>query len=547
MWPMRFVLPFAAFLLSSVLCAQPKLAKDLKRGAPDQTLNVIVRLRETPTQGHSDQLQALGASEHARFNATRAIALAIPAKSLDALAALPWVTYITPDRVVTPLLDTSRAATLADPVIYTGLSGEGIGVAVIDSGFSPSSDIPKNTVAYSEAFGFANTSDQFGHGTPVIGVIAGNGSQSGGRYRGLAPGARIVNLRALGPDGNGTDSSVIAAIERAIALKTRFNIHVLNLSLGRPVFESYKFDPLCQAVEAAWRAGIAVVAAAGNDGRNNAASTLGYGTIASPGNDPLAITVGALKTMGTTLRDDDVIASYSSKGPTAYDHIVKPDLIAPGNAVVVPTALGDQFLDKQYPQIKIGGSYVRLSGSSIAAAFVSGGIALLLERDPDLTPDQVKIRLMRSAWKGFAPETTVRVAGAEYSTRHDVFAVGAGALDLNAAVNDTAYPTGIAPSPVAVYDTGSDTVRLKFVCDPAWTAPLVWSSPSVGGPSFVWGANIVPGYNIVWGSNVVWGVSSLPGFKTIWGNTTVWDKAWGAPSAWGSSKIWGPSILIAGE
>src|SRR5207248_8780668 len=151
-------------------------------------------------------------------------------------------------------------------------------------------------------------------------------------FQGIAPGANLINLRVLDQNGAGTDSAVIAAISQAIALKPRLNIRVLNLSLGRPVYESYKLDPVCQAVEAAWKNGIVVVVAAGNNGRFQ--DTNGYGTITSPGNDPYVITVGAMKPMGTPDRSDDLIASYSSKGPTIVDHIVKPDVVAPGNLLV---------------------------------------------------------------------------------------------------------------------------------------------------------------------------------------------------------------------
>ena len=193
----------------------------------------------------------------------------------------------------------------------------------------------------------------------VAGILAGNGTWSkGGTYTfgGMAPGANLVDLRALDNTGSGTDSSVIAAIQRAIALQKIYNIRVINLSLGRPVFESYTLDPLCQAVEQAWKAGIVVVAA-GNPGRNNSANTNGYGTITAPGNDPYVITVGALstvgtlRTMGTATRGDDLIASYSSKGPTLFDHVVKPDLVAPGNQVIstcgrVDGRAGGRLLDQ---------------------------------------------------------------------------------------------------------------------------------------------------------------------------------------------------------
>ena len=150
----------------------------------------------------------------------------------------------------------------------------------------------------------------------------------------MAPRARLLDLRVLDRNGNGSDSFVIAAIERAIDLKNAYNIRVINLSLGRNIFESYSLDPVCQSVEAAWKAGIVVVVAAGNGGRNNDYGTQGYATIQAPGNDPNVITVGATKTNGTPGRLDDTVASYSSKGPTLLDHIVKPDLVAPGNRIV---------------------------------------------------------------------------------------------------------------------------------------------------------------------------------------------------------------------
>ena len=127
---------------------------------------------------------------------------------------------------------------------------------------------------------------------------------------------------------------MIAAIGRAIELKDTYGIRVINLSLGRPIFESYKKDPLCQAVERAWKAGIVVVVAAGNQGRNNMFGTDGYGTILSPANDPYVITVGAMSDMSTSNRSDDQLASYSSKGPAVVDHVVKPDLVAPGNQII---------------------------------------------------------------------------------------------------------------------------------------------------------------------------------------------------------------------
>ena len=196
-----------------------------------------------------------------------------------------------------------------------GFTGSGVGVAVIDSGVDFAGDLGNggllnlSRVVYSENFVPSKwlASDDYGHGTHVAGLIAGNGASSTGNsyfqtFKGVAPGARIINLRVLDENGAGTDSAVINAIARAIQLKNTYNIRVINLSLGRPVMESYKLDPLCKAVESAWKAGIVVVVAGGNNGRDNSVGNDGYGTITAPGNDPYVLTVGAMKGMGTARR-----------------------------------------------------------------------------------------------------------------------------------------------------------------------------------------------------------------------------------------------------
>ena len=239
--------------------------------------------------------------------------------------------------------------------MQNGWDGTGVGVAIIDSGILQENDLlDKSTnasnvsrIVYSQSFipGVTSTADQYGHGTHVAGIVAGNATASTGSaffktFRGMAPNARLINLRVLDSNGAGTDSNVINAINAAIQLKNKYNIRVINLSLGRPVYESYTLDPLCQAVERAWTAGIVVVVAAGNQGRNQSKGTNGYATITAPGNDPLVITVGAMKTMSTPFRTDDLIASYSSKGPALIDHVVKPDLVAPGRKIVSIRAPG---------------------------------------------------------------------------------------------------------------------------------------------------------------------------------------------------------------
>jgi serine protease AprX len=210
----------------------------------------------------------------------------------------------------------------------------------------------------------------------------------------VAPNANLINLRALDANGAGTDSSVIAAIERAIALQRTYNIRVINLSLGRPIYESYTLDPLCQAVEQAWKAGIVVVVAAGNNGRNLNLNSEGYGTINAPGNDPYAITVGAMRSMQTPAMNDDLIASYSSKGPSFIDNVAKPDIVSPGN-LVPSLRFGGDPLAKNNPsfvtpfkfyQVSSNSNpspdYFPLSGTSMATTVTSGAIADLLQARP---------------------------------------------------------------------------------------------------------------------------------------------------------------------
>ena len=191
--------------------------------------------------------------------------------------------------------------------------GTGIGIALLDSGINDREDLrtPAGIIA-----SFTNRvlcpmtakpDDAYGHGNHVAGLVAGNGKKSTGtqydyRVRGIAPNAKIISLRVLDKNGVGTDSGVISAIHRAIELKSTYNIRVMNLSFGRPVSESCTLDPLCQAVQQAWQAGIVVVVAAGNDGRDNSASTNGYATVNCPANNPFVITVGAVNTQGTVSR-----------------------------------------------------------------------------------------------------------------------------------------------------------------------------------------------------------------------------------------------------
>ena len=401
-----------------------KIARDIDRRHPNDLIDVIVQFKVTPRAMHYQKMAARGATLKTKLHTIKAAAFRLPVSALDQIEKDPDVLYVTPDRPVSLKNDyeTFTSAVEADVAASQyGFDGTGIGVAVIDSGVADHKDFHNASgtrVVHSENFVAGETSsvDAYGHGTHVSGIIGGNGSASGSGSGyaepivGMAPNVNIINLRVLDENGAGTDSQVIAAIQRAITLKTQYNIRVINLSLGRPVFESYTLDPLDQAVEQAWAAGIVVVVAAGNDGRDNSQGTHGFATIGSPGNDPAVITVGATRTMGTPTRNDDAIASYSSKGPTLLDHIVKPDVVAPGNRVG-SLLVKNSTLDVEFPTLEIAPTgactgtcstqYFRLSGTSMATPVVSGAVALMLQQSPALTPDTVKARIMKTAWKGF--------------------------------------------------------------------------------------------------------------------------------------------------
>jgi serine protease AprX len=396
--------------LLPLLCfGAPKLAPDLANLDPQSNVRVIVQFATPPGLQDHQRIQQAGGVHESDLDLVRGSVYSLPAAALKGLANNPNVLYVSPDRPVNATLDYANPAVQAQIAQGYGILGTGVGIAVIDSGIQSTTDLLDSSVnssnvsriVYSESFvpGSPSTTDAYGHGTHVAGIAAGNGAASTGTnffktFIGMAPNAKLINLRVLDGNGAGTDSAVIAAINRAIQLKNQYYIRIINLSLGRPVFESYTQDPLCQAVEQAWKQGIVVVVAAGNQGRNQSQGTNGYATITAPGNDPLVITVGAMKTMSTSSRADDLIASYSSKGPALLDHVVKPDIVAPGNRVISleaskslvasKSSAMNQILTSYYQKTSsksYSGAYYRLSGTSMATPMVSGAVALMLQQD----------------------------------------------------------------------------------------------------------------------------------------------------------------------
>jgi serine protease AprX len=285
------------------------------------------------------------------------------------------------------------------------LQGKGITVAVVDSGVYKTKDLDKRVranVNFNPSL--HDAADRYGHGTFVAGILAGSGSQSKNKYMGVAPRADVLNVRVSDDQGMSTESAVISALQWVLDNKTRYNIRVVNLSLNSSVAQSYHTSPLCAAVEILWFNGIVVVVSAGNNGT---------ATLYPPANDPFVITVGAADDKGTPGTTDDAMAAFSAYG-TTESGFAKPDLVAPGRNIIGLLPENDKLtMSAARNANRIDKTYFKMSGTSVSAPIVSGAVALLLQDEPNLTPDQVKYRLMVTAnknWPGYNPVT----AGAGY-------------------------------------------------------------------------------------------------------------------------------------
>jgi serine protease AprX len=295
------------------------------------------------------------------------------------------------DREVKALLNVATPSVRADVLQQNGLTGRGITIAVIDTGVYPHPDLTarRNRIVAFRDFINNRTApyDDNGHGTHCAGDAAGDGYSSNGQYRGPAPDANVVGVKVLDRGGSGSLSTIIAGIEWCINNRARYGINVLSMSLGAPASQPAASDPLVRVTEVAWNQGLVVCVAAGNEGPDP-------GTISSPGISPRVITVGAVNDLNSPSRTDDQIAPFSSRGPT-IDGLVKPDLLCPGVNIISLRA-PNSYLDTSYKSNRIGSSYFTESGTSMATPICAGIVAQLLQRNPALTPDQVKERLLNS-------------------------------------------------------------------------------------------------------------------------------------------------------
>src|SRR5581483_11711922 len=387
---LRAAIAALAIAAAAPAAAQPATFDTALQPPPPGLTRVLIATTPGAAPGVANRLQQRGRSVSHQFTLLNLVSAEVSPDDLASLAVDPSVANVSMDAAVVSLgvppppgKPAKKAAAADDAPPARALTGKGVGVAVIDSGLAPNGDF--SAVAFYDFTSDAGSGpyDDYGHGTHVAGLIASKGALSQHAYTGIAPGVRLIAMKVLDAQGYGRTSDVIRAIEFATLNKAALGVDIINLSLGHPIMEPAATDPLVQAVEAAVRAGIVVVVSAGNIGRNIVTGAPGYAGILSPGNAPSAITVGALDTHGTASASDDTIPSYSSRGPTWYDALVKPDLVAAGQNMVSDAAIGSALFTT-YPDLQVAGNggvnrFMRLSGTSMSAAEVTGVAALLVE------------------------------------------------------------------------------------------------------------------------------------------------------------------------
>ncbi|HUG54361.1 MAG TPA: S8 family peptidase [Vicinamibacteria bacterium] len=534
-----------------------KVRRDASRVDNKGKIDVIVRFRSTPSTAEKALLEGVGGTLRRGLNkksSSRWLAVRLPAHAVEKLAENPNVDFVASDPPVSPTLDVARQAAAAPPAYAPEslLKGAGVTVAVVDSGVAYHPDL-QNLVASVDFVGSSSSGsslegsslfegdvllsevptvslDPYGHGTHVAGIVAGNGSQSAeAAHSGVAPQAGLVSVRVLDAFGSGSTSDVLAGLDWILANKDQYGIRVVNISLGHAVYEAAAVDPLVYAVDALWDAGVVVVCSAGNAGRG------GYGTISSPCNSRKVITVGAVNDRGTADPSDDMVTTYSSRGPTAIDRVAKPDILAPGNRIVAARSAGS-YLDELFPERRVAGDpshpavqfYVEMSGTSMASPMVAGTVALMLEHDPTLSPATVKARLMFSAKKA--------------AVGHP-FATGAGVLDILGALRTTGGVAGASsPRVTPSADTGEMGIEntavlwgnASFSIMNVWSSAVLWSDPSQVGAETVWS------YGVLWPDGTLWPEGTLWPDATLWPEGALWPDGtlWPESVLWPDSPVW---------
>jgi serine protease AprX len=430
----------------------------------------------------------------------------------------------------------------ATPLQLAGTTGAGVVIAVLDTGMTTYAHpydydgwtgrvIQEVDFAASNgATGWANVADGYGHGTQITSVMGSAAKDVAGLPYGVAPGAQFIVVRAFNANGAGSYSSVISGLNWIVAHQAKYNIRIVNLSLGATPQSTYWNDPLNQAVMRAWAAGIVVVAAAGNAGPNPQ-------TITVPGNVPYVITVGAMTDNYTPWSPSKWrLASFSSTGPT-YEGFVKPEVLAPGGHVI--GTMPNNTYQSTTLTTEIFGSAVNpmtlfpLSGTSQAAAVTSGAVALMLQNDPSLTPDQVKCKLMASAQPAVNPSNHLA---------YSIFQQGAGMINVlgatstsamncaNQGLNIAADLAGTMHFGGAANETASGSFYLMnmqnstpFAADPS--DGYSWSGAAPGTQGYTWSDAYLWTKGTTWSQAYLWTKSYTWSSSTVWSAAYLWTKS----------------------
>ena len=466
-----------------------------------------------------------------QYTIINGVEASVPNLALPTLAALPGV-IVTPDVNVavqstavstgphTPS-DAFIAQTGADQLAASGDTGQGTTVAVLDTGIDRLPDFQGRLIGGTDLTSENNPfQDDYGHGTFVAGLIAGNGASSGGQYRGEAPGANLVSIKVAAADGSTRLGKLISGLQWADRNASTYNIRVLNMSLGYQPTQSTVNNPLDQAVERLWNDGVAVVTSAGNAGPYN-------GTILSPGDDPLAITVGALDDLAQANPANNEMTDFSSVGPTYQDGWEKPDLATSGRSVVSLAAPGSTIYNNN-PSGRIGSGNFVGSGTSFSSAITAGAAALVLGDNPSLTPNQIKARLLGTTNPGPVGNPFVDGHGAlnayAAATTTQALDYAQSTSGLAATPNDTT----VSLSPTRSVDTWNSSQWNGAAWNSSQWNSSQWNSSQWNGAA--WNSSQWNG--AAW-NGAAWNSSQWNG--AAW-NSSQWNGAAWNGAAWNSSQ-----------
>jgi subtilisin family serine protease len=410
----RRALTVAVATLVAAGVSGPATASAATLTSSADTVSVIVREVTGAGDAPERAVSAYGGTVGRQLDIIGGFTADVPADRSDALRGVAGVQSVTENAGLAlqsadvegqaaqagSLYTIANEVTGASAMWDAGYTGAGVDVAVIDSGVVPVDGFKTpGKIVYGpdltqESNGPAKNLDTYGHGTSMAGIIAGRDSAAGpsvsgdsSNFVGMAPDARIVSIKVADAKGHTDVSQAIAAIDWVIQnrQKNGMDIRVLNMSFGTDGVQDYLLDPLAYAAEQAWHKGIVVVVAVGNEG-------FGTAKVNNPAYDPYLIAVGSSSSNGTATTADDVVSAFSNDG----DGTRNPDLVAPGEKVVSLRTPGS-YLDATYPAARIGERLFRGSGTSQAAAVVSGAAALLIQQRPGITPDEVKALLTGTA------------------------------------------------------------------------------------------------------------------------------------------------------